>query len=91
MLKSRRPLPVPEGRTVVPMNWENARFAALITSGENHLRKEFDFLNATRSHLNLGAFDWTVEFWMQLGAWSPDESRGVVFELGETEESRAEG
>lgn len=77
------PLPVPEGRTVVPMNWENARFAALITSGENHLRKEFDFLNATRSHLNLGAFDWTVEFWMQLGAWSPDESRGVVFELGE--------
>lgn len=75
--------PTPQGRTVPPLSWHNARFAALITTGENHLRKEFTFLNATRSGLNLGAFDWTVEFWFKPDAWSPTDSDGIVFEVGE--------
>jgi hypothetical protein len=32
-------LPTQEGRTVPPMSWMNARFAALNTAGEKHLRK----------------------------------------------------
>jgi hypothetical protein len=28
------------------MTWSNARFCALMTSGENHLRKEVSFPNA---------------------------------------------
>ncbi len=71
---------IPPGRTAEPMNWRNAFFAGLMCSGENHLRKQVGFANALETKLNLGAFDWTVEFWLlideHLGA------PGVVFELG---------
>jgi hypothetical protein len=73
-------LPVPAGRSVLPMSWANARFAALATSGEPHLRKDVGFIPATSSALNPGPFDWTVEFW-----YRPSRARtveGVVFELG---------
>jgi len=72
-------LPVPAGRTREPMSWHNARFTALMTGGERHLRKEVSFASATRTDLNLGDFDWTVEFWFQ--AQHADRA-GVVFELG---------
>ena len=60
-------LPVPEGRTVEPLSWFTAHYAALMTSGENHLRKQVGFKNPTTSALNLGDFDWTVEFWHSPG------------------------
>ena len=60
-------LPVPEGRTAEPLSWFTAHFAALMTSGENHLRKQVGHKNPTSSALNLGDFDWTVEFWHSLG------------------------
>jgi len=75
------PLPIPQGRTVEPMTWMNANFTALMTSGEHHLRKEVGFVNPTGTKLNLGAFDWTVEFWFL--ATKDTDQAGVVFEIGE--------
>ena len=75
--------PTPPDRTVEPMSWMNAGFAALATSGEKHLRQEFEFMNATRTGLNLGAFDWTIEFWFNPGLWQTDDPPGIVFEVGE--------
>jgi len=72
--------PVPPGRTVDPLTWHNARFAALMTSGENHLRKKVGFAKPTQTDLNLGDFDWTVEFWLQTNRRTKQE--GVVFEIG---------
>jgi hypothetical protein len=60
-------LPIPEGRTVEPLSWFTAHYAALMTSGENHLRKQVGFKNPSTSALNLGDFDWTVEFWHSSG------------------------
>ena len=45
------------------LSWRNAHFCALMTRGQTHLRKEVAFASPTRSRLNLGNFDWTVEFW----------------------------
>jgi len=73
------PPPARPGQKSQALWWGNAHFAALMTAGENHLRKP-SFANPTRTKLNLGAFDWTVEFWFR-----PSASRGregVVFELG---------
>ncbi|HEY0863953.1 MAG TPA: LamG-like jellyroll fold domain-containing protein [Lacunisphaera sp.] len=75
-------VPTPPGRTVEPLSWQNAKFAALLTAGENHLRKEFPHANATETGLNLGAFDWTVEFWYQGAAVAADATEAVVFEVG---------
>lgn len=77
-------LPTPAGRTVPPMSWMNARFAALNTAGEKHLRKEVPQRNPTESGLNLGAFDWTVEFWYRSTPASEAEAGagGVIFEIG---------
>ncbi len=78
-------LPIPEGRTVEPLSWFTAHYAALMTSGENHLRKQVGFKNPTTSALNLGDFDWTVEFWHAPGdapGDSPAEAEAVVFEIG---------
>ena len=61
------PAPIPAGRTVEPLHWRNAKFAALLTAGENHLRKEVKAPNPASTGLNLGAFDWTVEFWYRGG------------------------
>ena len=36
------------------MNWENARFTALMTDGERHLRKEVGMANVVATDLNLG-------------------------------------
>ncbi len=74
-------MPVPEGRTVEPMTWSNAYFSALMTSGENHLRKEMGFVDPTKTKLNLGNFDWTVEFW--LSTIERTEKDGVIFEIGQ--------
>jgi hypothetical protein len=68
------------GQRGLPLTWHNANFAALMTAGDNHLRKEVGFVNPTESRLNLGAFDWTVEFWFQ--ATRVSVGHGVVFELG---------
>jgi hypothetical protein len=73
------PIPTPPGRTVPPMTWQNATFAALFTSGETHLRTP-GFANATDTRLNLGDFDWTVEFWYAGRRRSSAE--GTVFEIG---------
>jgi hypothetical protein len=75
------PVPIPEGRTIEPMTWMNANFCALMTSGENHLRKQVGFINPTKTKLNLGQFDWTIEFWFQPGNIS--DENGVVFEIGQ--------
>jgi hypothetical protein len=48
--------------------------------GENHLRKQVGFKNATDTPLNLGDFDWTVEFWYQSTRISGEA--GVIFEIG---------
>lgn len=74
------PVPTPDDRTVEPMNWFNANFAALMTSGENHLRKEVGFPNVTKTKLNLGDFDWTVEFWFNPTRQTSED--GTVFEIG---------
>jgi len=74
------PIPTPPGRTMAPMTWLNAAFAALMTTGEKHLRNP-GFANATDTRLNLGAFDWTVEFWYSGRRAAAAE--GVVFEIGE--------
>jgi hypothetical protein len=65
---------IPEGRTVKPMNWQNAHFAAMMTSGERQLRRQVGFPQATQTGLNLGSvFDWTVEFWYKPSRSSPEE------------------
>ena len=74
-------LPIPEGRTVEPLSWFTAHYSALMTSGENHLRKQVGFKNPTTSDLNLGDFDWTVEFWHSPGD-APAAGEAVVFEIG---------
>ncbi len=73
-------MPVVEGRTIEPMTWLNARFCALMTGGENHLRKQVGFPNVTATKLNLGDFDWTVEFWFR--STKDMNTDGVVFEMG---------
>jgi len=81
-------LPTPPGRKTPPLSWMNARFAALMTSGEKHLRNEVGFANATDSRLNVGAFDWTIELWFRPSPTAgtraaATRSDGVVFEIGE--------
>tara|TARA_R110001583_G_scaffold195374_1_gene372378 strand:+ start:23510 stop:25903 length:2394 start_codon:yes stop_codon:yes gene_type:complete len=71
---------IPEGRTTVPMYWGNADFAALMTVGETHLRRQVGFVNTTDTKLNLGNFDWTVEFWYKPMQETKEE--GVIFEIG---------
>ncbi|MBP8257740.1 MAG: LamG domain-containing protein, partial [Opitutaceae bacterium] len=73
--------PVPAGRTMEPLSWHNAQFTALMTSGERQIRREVTFAQVTRSDLNLGDFDWTVEFWLRADP-RPAQAQGVVLELG---------
>ncbi len=70
-----------KGRKTAPMSWMNANFCALMTMGENHLRKDVGFVNPLKTKLNLGDFDWTVEFWFNPTERTDED--GVVFELGE--------
>jgi len=73
-------MPVSKGRKIEPLTWFNDKFCALMTSGENHLRKEIGFRKPTDSKLNLGDFDWTVEFWFM--PLRQTKSDGVIFEIG---------
>ena len=73
-------IPVPAGRTVEPLTWYNDKFCALMTSGENHLRKEVGFRKPTESSLNLGDFDWTVDLWFYPSRKTEED--GVLFEVG---------
>ena len=73
------PVPAQMGRKVAPMTWQNATFCALATTGEKHLRNP-GFPNPTDSKLNLGDFDWTVEFWFE--RTHDSSAPGVVFEIG---------
>lgn len=75
-----QPPPAIPGRRMEPLTWENNRFAALFTSGDVHLRRR-PFANATDSPVNLGAFDWTVEFWYKKDGDA--RGRGVVLEVGQ--------
>lgn len=68
-------------RKVPLMEWSNANHCAFMTSGEKHLRKEVGYASATRSPLNLGNVDWTVEFWYR-PVRASDEA-GVVIEVGQ--------
>jgi hypothetical protein len=73
------PAPKEPDQSAEPLTWSNAKFAALMTTGEQHLRK-VPFVNASDTRLNLGDFDWTVEFW-----YLPERSSkglGTVFEMG---------
>jgi hypothetical protein len=72
--------PVPAGRTQEPLSWHNAQFTALMTGGERQVRKEVTFIHPTHTGLNLGDFDWTVEFWFRARPGARDD--GVVFEIG---------
>ncbi len=74
------PLPLKSGRKIPPMNWKNANFCALMTSGQNHLRKLVGFVNVTDSKLNLGNFNWTIEFWLETNNSKSED--GTVFEIG---------
>jgi len=71
---------IPAGRSVEPLTWMNANFCALMTAGEPHLRNQVGFKNASATLLNLGNFDWTVEFWYQSAGIS--DMPGVIFEIG---------
>ena len=44
-------LPIPKGRTAVPMNWENGLFTGLMASGEKHLRKQIHLYERCRNTL----------------------------------------
>lgn len=75
-----KPVPTPPGRSVEPMHWGNADFAALMTSGESQVRKEVGFADAAATPLNVGGDDWTVELWYRPARQASAD--GVVFEVG---------
>ncbi len=67
-------------RNSTDLMWRNANFCALMTRGERHLRQEVGFGSPTSGSLNLGDYDWTVEFWYHP---SRDAERpATVFEIG---------
>jgi len=71
--------PKKPGRTVEPMTWFNATFAAAFVNGDEHLRRR-PFGSPTQGDLNLGKGDFTVEFWLKADANLAGE--GVVVEVG---------
>jgi hypothetical protein len=62
------------------LTWKNANFAALMTSGTTHLRNQVGFADASKTKLNLGNFDWTVECWLQLNPGAT--GMRYIFEMG---------
>jgi hypothetical protein len=70
--------PTRAGRSVEPMTWANATFAAALVHGERHLRGA-PATHPTTSALNLGRGDFTVELWLRADAAGGE---GVVLELG---------
>lgn len=73
-------VPPAKGRTMAPLSWYHANFCALMTSGENHLRKEVGFVQPTKTKLNIGDDDFTIEFWFMPTRDTGND--GVVFEIG---------
>lgn len=73
-------LSVPDGRTTIPLSWHNANFCALMTSGEKHLRNQVGFPRVTNTKLNIGDFDWTIEFWLK--PLEKTAKPGTIFEIG---------
>lgn len=71
--------PKKPGRSVEPMTWFNAIFAAAFVNGDEHLRRR-PFASPTKGDLNLGRGDFTVEFWLRLDAGA--EAEGVIVEVG---------
>lgn len=71
--------PIQPGRTVEPMTWFNATFAAAFVNGDAHLRRT-PFPSPTKGALNLGRGDFTAEFWLKAAPGSTAE--GVVLEVG---------
>jgi hypothetical protein len=63
------------------LTWDNNRFCALMTRGEKHLRHEVEFASPTKSELNLGRGDWTIEFWHQANGGVVKQN-AVVLEIG---------
>jgi hypothetical protein len=74
-----KPTPRAVGRTVEPMTWDDAVFCGLWTCGEKHLR-HMEFVNPIQTGLNLGHFDWSIEFWFQ--QTNPTQHEGIIFEIG---------
>jgi hypothetical protein len=71
--------PKEAGRTVEPMTWFNATFAAAFVNGDRHLRRR-PFPSPTQGSLNLGPEDFTIEFWLKADAEAKGE--GVIIEIG---------
>lgn len=74
-------IPNLSGHKIPPMAWMNSNFCALMTMGENNLRKDVGFVNPTKTKLNIGNFDWTIEFWFKRERKTKEN--GVVFEIGQ--------
>lgn len=74
-----RPPPARPGRSVEPMTWANATFAAALVHGESHLRGA-PLAHPSAGRLNLGGGDFTVEFWLRAEPGAAAE--GVVLEIG---------
>lgn len=74
------PMDPAPGRKTPPLTWATGQFTALMTTGENHLRKFVQFANPSRTDLNLGNFDWTLEFWLRPAPARGE--RGVILEIG---------
>ena len=68
------------GRSTPPLTWHTAGFAALMTMGEAHLRRQVATVNPTATALNLGNADWTVEFWYR--ADHASNEAGTVLDIG---------
>lgn len=68
------------------LSWFNAYFSAFMTTAENHLRKKVRFANPTKTKLNLGNFDWTLEFWFK--PIKKSKENGTVFEIGAGERGK---
>lgn len=67
------------GRSVEPMTWHNATFAAALVNGEPHLRGG-SLPHPTAGPLNLGGHDFTLEFWLRPDG--PARGEGTVLEIG---------
>jgi hypothetical protein len=59
---------------------EECQFCCADDFGKTHSRNQVGFADASITKLNLGNFDWTVEFWLQLNPGAT--GKRSIFELG---------
>ena len=71
-----------ESAPVQKLTWPNGPVWRVMTRGEKHLRQEVDFGSPTRSGLNLGDEDWTVEFWFAPEGRRPTRASYLKWEKG---------